>query len=558
MDTNDDRGWVKPVDGEGAVPIDPMVPTGRTLSSSVIAGVVLVAVIAAAVVGTVIWRNRQGDPFASARSVPAGMDIVVTFDALALSDSEKLQAFVDAFGEPMVEAGFIDEYPDDLVAAIDDAIDDETGFTLSDDVFTWIGRSMSIAMSVPDMDLQSAEVESFDLLISVDVRNQEEAEAFVDKALDAMADEDIEVAAAQIGGMPGYLWEAEEDEDVRAGLVLTDDTLLVGIEDTIVDAIEARDAGLSIAEDKAFQDTMGRLPGDTMMSVYVAPSLLDGLQDLAEQAAVALDVEAGAGIDEPLGSMGVGMTLVDEGVRINYVMTNAEEQVDPVPDLSALAGLPDDTIGFFSVDAADAGIAEAIEALRDGEIPLDEVSRELGVDIVELLESFNGSATFAVTETRRSFIAETSDVPIGLVGALGLSDAGPMEDLLDMLEDMAREQSLELDRDGGVTTVGAEGQDFVSYSLTDDLFVVGTGRGLVSDVANGEGGDLLESDLYKELDAAVLGDGLIGYVDIERIIDLVPLTRDEEAVFDPIRGLGVGGSVSGDISELEVLLLVDY
>jgi hypothetical protein len=88
--------------------------------------------------------------------------------------------------------------------------------------------------------------------------------------------------------------------------------------------------------------------------------------------------------------------------------------------------------------------------------------------------------------------------------------------------------------------------------------VVGSGHDLVSDVATSAEGGLLTSDLYRELDDAVVGDGLVGYADISGIVDLVPMTRDEAAVFSPLRGIGVGGESDGTAQVMELLVLVDY
>ena len=69
---------------------------------------------------------------------------------------------------------------------------------------------------------------------------------------------------------------------------------------------------------------------------------------------------------------------------------------------------------------------------------------------------------------------------------------------------------------------------------------------------------LLDSALYRELDDELVGDGLVGYVDIASIVDLVPLTKDEQAMFAPLRGIGFGGESSGDTVAMQLLILVDY
>ena len=177
MDSYDEFGSVRPVSGQGDKSyMDPIQPAEGGPRKALVGGLVLAVLIVAAVAATVVWRGRTGDPFASARSVPADMDFVMTFDALALSDSERLQAFVDAFAVPMLDAELIDSYPGDLVAAIDETMGEETGFTLTDDIVPWIGRSVSIAGKVPEMDFAYSSDVDLSFILSADVRDRGAAE----------------------------------------------------------------------------------------------------------------------------------------------------------------------------------------------------------------------------------------------------------------------------------------------------------------------------------------------------------------------------------------------
>jgi len=556
LNTRDDSGWVRPVTGSGdAAVMDPIEPTGRTLRSSVVSVIILVAVIASAIAGVVVWRNRNGDPFASARSIPADTDFVVTFDALALSDSERLQSFVDAFALPMVEAGAIESYPDDLVAAIDESLRTESNFTLSGDILPWIGRSVSIAANVPKYDPYSYGVVDFSFLVTADVRDRSSAALFVDKVVAELSDEGVEMAATEIAGLPGYKF-ADDYSELSFVLVLAEDTLLYGVEDDVAEAFAARDAGLSIAEDAVFQQTMDRIPGDSMVKVFVSSSFTD---DFAEMnwaiAAPDMEMETSENYYE---AVGIGAGLVEEGVRVNYVMVGVEDFGDVIPDARVLAALPEDTVGFVSIDSEPGSEQLDEEAFAAAGLPLDEFSYQFGIDLVGFLEALSGDFTFAVTETRDSSIAEATEIPVGVVGTLGLLDASVFMDFLDSLELEATEAGVAVSTDGHVTTFGENGSDLFSYSIDDDLLVVGTGEDLVTDIATGARGGLLGSALYTELDAAVMGDGLVFYVDIQRIVDLVPLTSDEAAVFAPLRGAGWGGRSVGDVAEMEMLLLVDY
>jgi hypothetical protein len=483
------------------------------------------------------------------------MDFVVTFDALALSDSQRLQSFVDAFAVPMVDAGVIEDYPTDLVAAIDEAMAKETNFTLSDDLLPWVGRSVSLAASIPEADPATMEVDNLAFLLSADVRDPAAAGNFVDKILGEMASHDLVATAATIGGLPGYRWE--ESSGVSFGLVLTDQSLLLGIESSVADAIAAHDAGLSIADDSVFADTMGRLPDQRMVSFYMGRGVLDGLSNLAS---ASVGMPPGQQADDLFDAVGVSLALVDAGVEVDYVMVGVDNTAGSMtPDLDVLAGLPEDTLAFVSAAASEADTETAADVmLGDMGDMIDGLSSEIGVDIAAVLGSLSGDLTIAVAESRDGLIADATDVPVAVVGALGLTDSGPVADLMRQVEEMGAGPGVEYNRTNGVTTVVVDGSPVFTYSTSDDMFVAGTGSDLVTGVVSGENGGLLDAALYRELDDELVGDGLVGYVDIASIVDLVPLTKDEQAIFAPLRGIGFGGESSGDTVAMQLLILVDY
>lgn len=555
---DEDRGWVRPVSGDpDTAHMDPIEPTRGAPRRSWVGGLILVVLIVAAVAASVVWKGRNGDPFASARSIPATMDYVMTFDALALSDSERLQSFVDAFAVPMVDAGVIDSYPNDLVAAIDETMAEESGFTLTDDLLPWVGRSISIAGTVPEVGDPYGYDIDFSFVISADVRDEAAAAAFVAKVIDKVGEEDIQVTAAEIAGQPGYLF-VEPEEEPAIALVLTGESLLVGIEGDVAAAIEAKNAGLSMADDGEFVETMSRLPEERMVAFYVAPSAFDSLLDLGAMGVPGGSIESTQSLEGT--SAATAISLVDEGLLVSYVVAGGEDYAAALlPDQSVVNSLPDNTLGYVSVasalSAGDPVIDE--DALAELGYPLEAMSQELGIDIVGLIESFSGDFTFAVTETRNSSIAAAIDVPVGVVGAIGL--AGPATELNTMLEEMFPPQGFVTDRDGALTHISGNGQEIVSYSTQDDLLVIGTGSDLVEHIATRSPGGLVDSALYGELDDAVVGDGLVMFVDIAGVVDLVPLTSDEAAVLSPLRGIGFGGAVADDNTMLmEVLVLIDY
>jgi hypothetical protein len=554
MESGEQRGWVKPLEGESAMPVDAASLERGSKRSSLLVGAILAVLIAAAVAGTVLWRGRNGDPFGSARALPANMDFVVTFDALELSDSARLQRFVDAFAGPMYDAGVIAEPPGDIVAAIDRTIDEGVGMTLSDDILPWIGRSVSIAGTVPDVASSIVDEPAFDIIVSAEVRDDAAAQAFVEKVVQLAAD--MGETVTRIGDDP-LTYRFGRDGFGAEALVLTDDYVLFGLEDTVVAAEETIDGGPSLADSGTFRDTMDRLPSDRMVSVYLSGDTIGDLASLGAIGAIGAPV---AQTPQPdIGGMGAAAGLNDDGILLSYVVIGDDVGISEVgPDSDVVAALGDDTLGFVSSGGVLADQQPITRTFEDLGLPLEDFEMQFGVDVADLLESLSGEITIAATETREGAIARETDVPIGVVGAIGLTDPDPIGTLLDRLPGLLAQGGWQVSDNGDTTSLVVDGNEVVSYALEDDLVVVGTGSALVGDVAGRGSGGLVDGELYRRLDDALTGDGLVGYFNVPRVVDLFPLTQDEQAVLEPLRGVGIGAEVDGDASLVEVLVLVDY
>jgi hypothetical protein len=104
--------------------------------------------------------------------------------------------------------------------------------------------------------------------------------------------------------------------------------------------------------------------------------------------------------------------------------------------------------------------------------------------------------------------------------------------------------------------VVAEGDELLAYGLTDRALVLGTPPGVVADYLTGSGG-LIDSPLYRDLDAALVGDGLAVYVDLESSLALA--REFEPDIPDlPLRGVGAAGTVDGRVTRGSLLILIDY
>jgi hypothetical protein len=231
------------------------------------------------------------------------------------------------------------------------------------------------------------------------------------------------------------------------------------------------------------------------------------------------------------------------------------------PDREIVDALPADTVAFLSVDGGErAGLTDDLDPALRGQ--LDSLGAEFeamtGVDLLELIEAFSGTLTIAVTETSQGSIAEQTEVPVGVVGVIGLLDRAPIDELLGMLDEVPGDSGLELTTDGNLISLHVDGKEMASFSVSDDRLVVGSGRDLVTSVVEGTGDGLTGSALYRELDGLIVGDGLVGFADVSRLAGLVPMEMDERSIVERVRGIGAGIETDGGGSSAEMLILIDY
>jgi hypothetical protein len=235
-------------------------------------------------------------------------------------------------------------------------------------------------------------------------------------------------------------------------------------------------------------------------------------------------------------------------------------QIDP-PN-QEIARLPEHTLGYFAVSLPEGFYDDAVlDALRSEdpegfESMSAEAEEFLGVDLFdELLPALGGDTLFAVIEAAEGVIAEQSQIDIGLVGALGVGDVTPVATAVGSIEDLARGEGIDFVGENP-TVVVADGTELMAYALTEDALVVGSPTSIVVDYLEGSGG-LTDGALYQELDAALVGDGLTAFVDLDRIF---ALARDAGADLPdlPMRGIGAGGRADGRVSKGSVLILIDY
>jgi hypothetical protein len=547
--------------GSGAAAPDPIplspepVAQNSSRRGLVIGGVVLAVIVVVAVGAALAYRNLVGEPFAAAGAIPSDADVVISFDLLQVRDTDRINRLVSAFAEPLAESGDVEPAEFDLLEEIDEELEAELGITLTDDVIPWIGRSVSIALWIPpDFDGDP------EVLGSVAVRDRGAAEDFIELLVDqATVDSGGTVERSQIRG--GNRWVITDEGETSFVIWLGDDVMLLAPNmRTINRALDARD-GTSLLDESAFNEVVAELPSDRLVTMYFGPDFFQSITDLtaafAAPGITTADVPA-------LEAIGVGFTLRDDGIQFDVAQVHEDAQDAVSFDIpaAAISRLPADTIGYFAFAIPEGFLDEAIiEALRSADpLAFDSLSEQadelLGVDVFDsLIPAFAGDSLLAVVEERAGLIVEQAGVPLGIIGSLGVVDRPPVATALGSVEELIEEQGFTLAGESPIIVV-ADGNELLAYSLTDDALVVGSPPAVVVDYLGGEGG-LTDSAIYRELDSALVGEGLSFYVDLERTLALV--AEFEEDMPDlPLRGVGASGRTDGRVTRASLLILIDY
>jgi len=537
------------------IPLPPEPVEQKSSKRGLVIGAVVFGFVVLVTAGAAFaYRNLIGEPFAAAGAVPPDADIVISFDLLQVRDTDRVNRLVNAFAKPLAAAGEIESAEFDLLEEIDLELEAELGISLTDDVIPWIGRSVSIAAWIPP----NFEGDP-DMLVSIAVRDRGAAQDFVELLIDqATIDSGGAVVHTQVRG--GDRWTITEEADTAFVVWLDDDVmLLTPTMGTVNRALDARE-GASLLDESAFNEVVAELPSDRLVTMYFGSDFFEQITELAT-AFSGVGVQA----DVPtLEAIGVGFTLRDDGIQFDLaqVRETPSDTISFEVPVDAVTALPADTIGYFAFAVPQGEVDDAlIEALRSVDpAAYDSMAAQadelLGVDVFgALLPAFAGDSMFAVVEARSGVIAEQGGVPLGVLGSLGVVDRSPVATALGSIEELIAEQGLGLVGDNP-TVVVVDGSEMLAYALTDDALVLGSPPPVVVDYLGGAGG-LTENAVYRELDAALVGDGLSFYLDLERALALAGEFEEEFPAF-PLRGVGASGDTDGRVTRGSLLILVDY
>jgi hypothetical protein len=336
------------------------------------------------------------------------------------------------------------------------------------------------------------------------------------------------------------------------------------------DAVAAR-AGSSIVDSTRYTDALSRLPADRLVTTYVDGTVIDDFADVYSDLASSLGQPVPEIADPGVASVAASFALVDEGLQFDAVTvyrSAADVAQVSVAEPGIVSRLPMETLAYLAFPIDGASIDEAMATLEaSAGAEFDQMAEELkaqtGIDIFgELLPAFDNGMVLAGYATREGMLGRQFG-GFGLLGAVGVSDREVVADALAQLDEfitteLASDPSVSFEKVGDLRITGDGVDPVVTWGLGDDIVAVGSSITEVENMISGSSGGIHDAVLYQELDGALPGEGLLFYLDMAGLIDLIQPPPEVGRVLAPLLGAGASASIDGTIVSGRLVVAIDY
>ena len=505
----------------------------------ILAGVILVIVLAVVILLFV-------DPFrwdllgtagrdAAAEAMPTDVVLYLHLDMDRLGD-ENLEAVVRALSPEPLEEGTT--FLDQTLEQVDEWLGEEMNITYSEDIQPWIGNDAGLGV----VDLMAGVIGGSaeeGILLALEVDDESAADVFLDQTIAEFEESGGTVEEEIYEEQTIYFIENEMTSDVA--ICRSGDLMLIGETVTsIQNGIDAQN-GDSLADLEGYRDAIGGLPGSEILTIYM------DMVKYQESMEPLLSMAYGPGMSELMSestgvaaSVGVGISAVDVGVKIDYTIVADPEKMTELPEgyfntnpqIPSMA--PEDTILYL----ASGFDAENIEQTRktmlemlggqgaDAEEALAMFTTAFGFDpIDDLLGSLDGEFDFLLVPSSSGVLAESLDIPLGFAI---LAETNKPQKLLDVADNF----SAAMERQGiGEAEVSEQefgtiydlvnmfnGDSILTYGVSDDRLMIGSSLDILADLFDG-GPSLADSDSYQDIWKEFPKNmAPVVYVDIEGLI----------------------------------------
>ncbi|MFQ5420672.1 MAG: DUF3352 domain-containing protein, partial [Anaerolineae bacterium] len=296
-----------------------------------------------------IVERLTGRYDAAIQAIPANSPAYAGVNLLEVNQ-DKLAALQQTFARAAPD---LDE--EAARSRLDDTLMTELGLSVDEDVLPWIGQYVGFGVISVDLEAESVE-EAVQWVVSVESRNREASDAFMQKLADGYAANSGETAVAAVYN------DVAITVFPTLAFARSEGLALIGSSQTAVEqAIDAQH-GDSMADSELFAEAVQELPADRLLTFFmdaqqvneiamsVFKDVFSSFADLAETPESELP-----NLDEMqrnyVRGTAVAITLVDEGVQIDSIsLFDPEAMTDWERELFNLAQAEADTAVLFPKD----------------------------------------------------------------------------------------------------------------------------------------------------------------------------------------------------------------
>ena len=431
---------------------------------------------------------------AAAEAVPADAAAFVGIDLLRLRSADADRIF-NVFAESVPESQF--SSADDFLQDLDEEMERDAGFNLTDDVLPWVGQHAGFGIT--DLQVNTfGEVDRVEFIFAAAIRDRAAAEAFsllLQNQVEAQSGETIQTsehAGATIFHLPGFQGDGIAFAIHRGTFLLAMDA------GAIRASIDAK-AGESFMDTQTFRDLTGELPAEALLTVFVRAGLIDQLTGSAATGAVSATMSYAM---TPFETGAFAFSFVPAGIRVDYAVSydpeNASELRRQQLDLQTArttidARLPENTLLFVGGRGLHLTYPLMREQMAASELTAFEESmaafeEELGFNLeTDLLANLDGEYALAVLPNNDGFLA-AQDIDLGLALLFETGNPAGLNPVLSGIENLLTNElgtaPEAIDLNGRMIYQVADLflGEVLAYGVVDDLFLVTTSASLARDL----------------------------------------------------------------------------
>jgi hypothetical protein len=558
----------------------------RTSSSRVITGALLGLVALFLLAAGVIFLDPfnlhivdriRGGYDAAATAIPAESSVYVGIDLLNRNFDELddfREVFVAATTGTDVDVANLEQRLDDLLAR-------ELNLSLEDDLKSWLGQYVGIALVAAELD-EFGQLAGFDWVISAESRNRDASDQFLARLAQSWAGAQGESPSSE--GYAGIsLTKFKQIVFGRSGRFV----LLGSSSGALHQAIDAQN-GVSLADSDGYARTLAQLPRERLLTAYVNGAQLSELL-----AAVPTPLPHIGPDNLPTASIegtALAMSLVKEGLQIDAVTSYNPEKLTLLQETALETRVTDPkTPTLFPADAllmlSGQGIDLFWSTLRRsliaeiGRSDFDEsmrlFEREFSINPDEQLFPYlDGEAALGLIPSEIGTISAAAEIDLGAIAVIGTSD---QEGLAASLATFSTRIGNPIGGFGLVTTVQGSSEqiiyEFRTVLIPDLLFAYGTGNGYLMLGSSSEalqsmqfsgGGSLATTSAYQQAVQSFTDEMSVGlFADVQGILDVVGERVSDggslatmRALLSPIKYVAAGSQAGEDMAHTRLLIFV--